>query len=413
MSKPVFLIAIIIYFIFTASATHASALFFLPQDANYEKESVFIETLYIDTGENKINTIEGKVLFDYETLEIIDIVTGGSIVKFWINEPAASNEKGAIGFSGGIPNGYKGAGTIFKIIFKAKKTGTCDLNFSEIKILLNDGQATEDKINFTDNSCTIVEKRSETTENEKQSEVAEVDVKNRPDQNEWQSDNNIALHWDVAEEAEYSYILSKDSMADPDKIADKPEGKLIWMGDMSYEGLEDGIYYFHLKQKLSDKSWSEKRTDMILIDNTPPEEFIPQVVEIAEKRYLVFNTTDATSGIDYYEVFEQDLSGTLNESERETGWKKAKSPYLLKSKYKKNLITVKAIDKAGNERLAEILSISRFADKSKPLYDQIALLMLSIIILTAAIIIVSIVLKIFRSVVKQQNKHIVKKRNKK
>lgn len=395
--KKSILSSIIIACLALVSNASASTLFFLPQNASYEKESAFIETLYIDTGENNINAIEGKVLFNSEILEIIDIITGDSIIKFWVKEPAVSNENKNIEFSGGMPNGYKGSGAIFKILFHAKKAGACDLGFSEIKTLLNDGKGTEDKTDFVNSSCAIIEKQSKIAESENQSEITKIEVKSRPSRNKWQKENSISLHWDLAEGAEYSYILSRDSLAVPDEIADKPEGGLVWMGDMSYDGLEDGIYYFHIKQKLPGKDWSEEHIEMILIDNTPPEEFSPQIVEIEGKKYLVFSAIDATSGINHYEVSEQKMSGIFGAkgAEQEPKWEKAQSPYLLKDQKLQSVIKIKAIDKAGNERLVEISPSS----ESKPLSDQIILLILGAAMFAITIIIIS---KILRSAVKKK-----------
>jgi len=87
-------------------------------------------------------------------------------------------------------------------------------------------------------------------------------------------------------------------------------------------------------------------------DNTPPEPFeikIHQDSAIFEgKHFIIFSTTDKQTGIDYYEV---------KESERD--WKKAKSPYLLEDQTLKSIIKVKAVDKAGNEIIAEYVPLKK------------------------------------------------------
>jgi len=62
------------------------------------------------------------------------------------------------------------------------------------------------------------------------------------------------------------------------------------------------------------------------------------------KYFITFSTTDKQTGIAHYEV-------------REGGgeWKKADSPYLLKDQGLNDTIRVKAIDKAGNEYIAEYI----------------------------------------------------------
>lgn len=353
---------------------NASVFFFMPQSAEYQRSDTFIKTLYIDTESRKINTIESKINFDEDILEAIDIITEDSVVKFWAKTPTISNENGSIEFTGGIPGGYEGEGVILKIIFKAKKTGSCKLNLSGTKTLLDDGMATEDKISLLDNSYNIVEKSVS---------FIKIESKSSPDENKWSDNNTFSLHWDLVDGADYSYILSKDSLIEPDEIPDKPEGKLVWMGDMSYKGLEDGIYYFHLKQKLPNENWSPKITIRTMIDATSPEEFMSQTVDIEGKKYLVFFTTDATSGIDHYEVLEISLDWFGNiKSEQETEWKIVKSPYLLEDQSLKSTIKIKAIDKAGNERSSEIVLYSK--PKISPY--QIIFLILAGIVAVALIV---------------------------
>ena len=103
-------------------------------------------------------------------------------------------------------------------------------------------------------------------------------------------------------------------------------------------------------------------------DNIVPELFeieVHQYPTIFEGKYFItFFTSDKQTGIDYYEV-----------KEGSQDWKKAESPYLLEDQNLKAIIKVKAIDKAGNERIAEYSpEISR-----KPLqYLEIILILLGI-----------------------------------
>ena len=83
-------------------------------------------------------------------------------------------------------------------------------------------------------------------------------------------------------------------------------------------------------------------------DNIPPEFFEieisrdPSIFE--DKYFIIFSTTDKQTGINYYEV-----------KEGERDWKKAESPYLLEDQALQGIIKVKAVDKAGNERIAEYI----------------------------------------------------------
>jgi hypothetical protein len=129
------------------------------------------------------------------------------------------------------------------------------------------------------------------------------------------------------------------------------------MGAMEYPDLEDGIYYFHLKQKLPAEDWSKAIAYRAMIDVTPPEPFElkigkdPSVFE--DKYFLSFAVQDKMSGIDYYEV-----------KEGKRDWKRAVSPYLLEEQSLSKKITVRAYDKAGNYQVTEIKPPSKITWKN-------------------------------------------------
>jgi hypothetical protein len=83
-------------------------------------------------------------------------------------------------------------------------------------------------------------------------------------------------------------------------------------------------------------------------DKTAPESFkvtLGKDSSIFNNQYFIsFFTTDAQSGVAYYEV-----------QEGGSGYARTESPYLLQDQSLKNLIKVNAIDKAGNERIEEFM----------------------------------------------------------
>mgnify|MGYP005845202357 CR=1 FL=1 len=91
-------------------------------------------------------------------------------------------------------------------------------------------------------------------------------------------------------------------------------------------------------------------------DNIPPESFeieIHQDPDIFDgKHFIVFQTQDKQTGIDYYEISE-------TRDKRQEDWKSGESPYLLKDQSLKSIIKVRAVDKAGNERIAEYIPTKR------------------------------------------------------
>ena len=338
--KTQFLILSICCLLLTASSVKAATLYLFPLNQNVYKDNSFIVEVRLDTEGEEINTVEVNLTYLSDLLEVIDISKGNSILTLWPKEPVVQD--GKVSFIAGIPNGFQGEnGLITKLIFRGKEIGGGKVDFKEnSKVLLNDGKGTEAQLSFLGGNYEIVEKPEG---------LPIISSKTHSDQDKWYPEATLHLHWYLEEGTEYSYLLSYNPLAEPDEIVDTPEGELVWMGDIEYKGLEDGIYYFHLKQitrnKQSELEWGPKITFRAMIDITPPKEFEPKIAEIDGRRYLIFATKDKTSGIEYYEV-----------KEGKGSFKKADSPYLLENQRLGTLIKVKAVDKAGNERVEEIKS---------------------------------------------------------
>jgi len=96
------------------------------------------------------------------------------------------------------------------------------------------------------------------------------------------------------------------------------------------------------KLEVSKDEWQEEvKKDVIF-----PESFeikIHQDPAVFEGKYfIIFSTTDKQTGIDHYEV-----------KEGKGEWIITQSPYLLKDQSLQSTINIKAVDKAGNGRIAE------------------------------------------------------------
>jgi len=344
-----FCVLFCVCFAMLPEAIWAATLYLLPQSQTVYQGDSFIVELRINTEDEEINAVEIGLTFPVDLLEVVDFSKGNSILTLWLAEPKI--QKGEIIFLGGIPGGFNGEGLLAKITFLGKEIGKSEISFKEIsQVLLNDGLGTPAKLSLSEGNYEIILRPEG---------LPQISSETHPDQNKWYNNSTFHLRWDLIEGIEYSYLLSYDPLSEPDEIPDKPEGELIWMGDMEYKGLEDGIYYFTLRQKLPDEDWSKKITYRAMIDTTIPEPFelktgkAPLVFE--GKYFLSFAAQDRASGIDYYEAVEADRRGYQRGTTRKAEWKIAESPYLLEDQSLKSVIKVKAVDKAGNERIAEII----------------------------------------------------------
>ena len=324
----------------------AAALYLAPSSQTVYRGDTFIVEARLNTEGKEINTVAADLVFP-DLLEAVDFSEGNSILTLWPKR-AAIAAQGLISFVGGVPQGFVGDGLILKVTFKAKESGTALIDLGEnSKVLLNDGKGTEATLMFLEGNYTIVKKSDG---------LPGISSRTHSDQNKWYSNSTLHIGWDWSEDILYSYLLSHDPLALPDEIPDEPEGELMWIGDMKYRNLEDGIYYFHLRQTAKNEQqeliWTKRATFRAMIDTLAPEEFTPKIGQdkavFEGKYFLRFATRDGLSGTDHFEVME------IKDPEHKT-WKVAESPYILEDQALNSIIKVRAVDKAGNERVVEII----------------------------------------------------------
>lgn len=113
-----------------------------------ETENTYATDLNLDTQGENINLLEASLTYPSKNLELKEILTGDSIINFWIQKPEIQNEK--IVFVGSIPAGYLGTnGKVITLIFQPKiAVTTLDINILSdsnnlSRVFLNDSQATE------------------------------------------------------------------------------------------------------------------------------------------------------------------------------------------------------------------------------------------------------------------------------
>lgn len=129
------------YLLFSMQAAQAAQLNLYSQIQEIGISQQFQVDLFLDTENESINAIEGKIAFPQELLELKEIKDGNSIINFWIERPKANN--GEILFSGITPGGYNGAnGFIFSVVFQVKTEGKGVVEIRDPKVLLNDGEGT-------------------------------------------------------------------------------------------------------------------------------------------------------------------------------------------------------------------------------------------------------------------------------
>lgn len=133
--------------LFTVShISHAASINLSPNSGSYKVGDTIKVSVLINTNGVPVNATEDSIKFSTDTLKLVSISKGGSIITNWIVDPAFSNSAGTASLIGGIlgGNGYSGgAGLVATLTFKATAIGVANVSFISASILANDGNGTE------------------------------------------------------------------------------------------------------------------------------------------------------------------------------------------------------------------------------------------------------------------------------
>jgi len=151
MTKAQKIIIIILIVIFTPFFTTPAFAAQVNLDSDSQNIGIgeqFEVKLFLNTENEDINAVEGKIIFPETFLKIKEIRDGNSIINFWIERP--KNQNGAIIFSGITPGGFNNEkGLILSAIFEARKEGVAKFEIDEARVLRNDGTGSEATLTIT------------------------------------------------------------------------------------------------------------------------------------------------------------------------------------------------------------------------------------------------------------------------
>lgn len=124
---------------------------------------------------------------------------------------------------------------------------------------------------------------------------------------------------------------------------------------------------------------SDPWTERIVADTNDPQAFsiilARDEAAFAGDYYITFNTTDKETGIDHYEIMEEPISqaGSFLWGRVDAPWQQSRSPYRLDDQTLNSIIRVKAVDKAGNEYIANLIPDPELRGASHMSYLMFAL----------------------------------------
>lgn len=343
LSLPSFAVAQTTRTINAQTLLKKAQLFFSSRSGTFTEGSTFEVPILLNTAGVSVNTVELYIKFDPRKLSIVQPSGDKSIIGIWLKPPSYSNTAGTAKIVGAIPNGIvTNSGVVTTITFKALTSGTANVSILEgSRVLANDGMGTDMLAQFDRATYTIIPKAPD---------GVRVYSETHPFSDLWNNNNSPVFNWDSDSKITgFSYVIDNEPNTIPDNT---PEGKNTVI---SYEGLNDGLWYFHIKA-LRNKIWGATTHYLVRIDTTAPAEFVPTqetpVTDPNQPALVSFFTTDSLSGIDHYEV------GVMEKNTPEGSsplFVQTDSPYQVPVQTSGDVRTiVRAFDHAGNVRTASL-----------------------------------------------------------
>jgi hypothetical protein len=322
----------LLFLVLAQSNAHAAVLSIIPAKLAAAQDQLAVVEIRLNSEQQVVNAVEGRVTYDPLTLEIVEVSKAGSFLTLWAAGPTVDSTAGVVAFVGGVPNGsYVINGRVLSLVFRPKVLGTTTVGFDAAlsSVRLNDGKGTATPLRAETSTVTIGVSNS----------TINVVSSTHPQENSWYSSKDVQIAWTPTKDALYAYALSDEPAALPDDRF----GTQVAVA--AFADSTDGAHYFILRERLPKDIWRTVAIRRVLIDTTNPVDFTPVLTRdvVPGKLALVFQTTDETSEIVRYRVQEGD---TVTDN--------ATSPYTLQDQKQRSALLVSAFDSAGNERRAKL-----------------------------------------------------------
>ncbi len=313
-----------------------STLAFDPSFAVWSRSSEQRVEVEVSTGGEAINAAQIDVTYDLAKVQVADIITADSFcAPNMFLEKNIDNKRGEVRASCLLPNpGFTGeSGNVVTLALQPIRGGDVTLHFStDTQILANDGLGTDVLRLSTDGSYHIIYEA--TAENSTSSVI--VFSPTYPNSARWYNEPDGFFTWIASHGYRYLYSLNNIPV-----MATLVGASTTSADSVSFSGVIDGIYYFHI-QPIKGGISGAISSYRVMIDTTPPLQPIIKASEttVSEGQIirLTFESYDDLSGLqgNYYVQFDDGV------------FLPAASPLSVSLPRGTHVITVRAFDRAGN-----------------------------------------------------------------
>ncbi len=294
-------------------------------------------SININPNGEDLDTARSVFTFDPARIKVESVLRVGAFDR---STPGnfIDNKNGKVSWGGFTLEGpVNDPGAFLKVTLRAiQPGGNTILTLTNESKLISDG---EEKIN----AATLGALQIEITE-EKQTDPSlstlTVSSASHPEESGWYAQPNVEFSWvelkGGSEVTAYYYAFDQASNTDPSNYLAATETS------RTFEGVQDGVHYFHLKGVQADGKSTKTVHRRIQIDTQKPNPIAitvshEQLIE-GESLWMTFATTDELSGVEQYQVAINGSAYLPQESPLEI-------TDLVPGTY---FIRVAALDRAGN-----------------------------------------------------------------
>lgn len=138
-----FLILAFVVFLAAPVTVSAATLSISPTSGTYEAGDRITAKVIVSSSV-PLNAVSGTVTVSPSMFAIESVLKTGSVLNFWVTEPAVSSAAGTARFEGVALNGFQGnGGVVVTLILRALKAGPGSVTIQSGQVLANDGQGTD------------------------------------------------------------------------------------------------------------------------------------------------------------------------------------------------------------------------------------------------------------------------------
>lgn len=354
-------------FFTSVAIAHAADILLSPSSGSYNNGQTFTVNVQVRPGSGEVlNAVQSDMTFDNDVLSVVSLSKDNSAFSLWTTEPAFSNAAGTISFGGGNTSPFSTQSTIVSITFRTTSEGEGTVSFGDTVITAGDGSGDNVFANATGGTYTISaaaepeptpEPEQAATVDEPADDNAAIAFGDPPrapevgstaflDPDEWYSITDGVFTWDLPFDVNAVAVeIATSSDNEPTEVFDPPIEEFV----VSAENVSDGVQYLSVQYE-NQVGWGAVTNRKIQIDTTPPKPFDIEVQlgnSTSSFPAVVFEASDETSGIEYYELTIADREPVeVTPGEAEIGYQIRE---LEDGTY---TITVTAYDKAGNQTVS-------------------------------------------------------------